>query len=218
MRNRWLLYSVILLLVFNYSNTCFSQRIYTSSSVLASGNWFRIGVTTPGVYRIDIPFLQKLGVNTTNIQASAIRLFGNGGSMLPESNAASVPDDLRENRIKIVDGSDGVLDVNDYLLFYSAGPDQWLPDLQNQSFHHLHNLYSDTAFYYLTVAGSGQRVQLASSQLQPSISINRFTDRYVHELDTFNFLSSGKQWFGEEFAQAPGKVVARQFPIPREPA
>jgi len=217
MRNRSLLYPVILLLLFNYSNRCFSQRIYTSSSVLASGNWFRIGVTAPGIYRIDLPFLQKLGVNTSNIPSSALRLYGNGGGMLPEGNSMSTPDDLLENRVKVVDGGDGIFDVNDYLLFYSAGPDQWLPDLQNQTFHHRHNLYSDTAFYYLTIAGAGQRIQLASLQLQPSITINQFTDRYVHELDTFNFLSSGKQWFGEEFAQGPGKVLARQFPIPQAP-
>ena len=32
-----------------------AQRVYKNSSVLASGNWFKIGVKESGVYKIDIP-------------------------------------------------------------------------------------------------------------------------------------------------------------------
>ena len=32
-----------------------------------------------------------------------------------------------------------------------------------------------------------------------------------HELDTINFLSSGKEWFGEEFANTPGRSLTRSF-------
>src|SRR5689334_24204418 len=55
-----------------------TQRIYKASSVLASGTWYKIAIGQAGIYRIDIPFLSSLGVNTSNLASSSIRLFGNG--------------------------------------------------------------------------------------------------------------------------------------------
>ncbi len=199
MPKRWSLYPVVFLLLFIASDKIFAQRTYANSSILATGNWFKLGVTNTGVYRLDIPFLQSLGINVQSIPTGSIRIFGNGGAMLPESNSIRVVDDLLENAIKVVDGGDGVLNGSDYILFYSPGPHQWLADLPNRTFHHQYNLYSDTAYYYITVGGQGKRIQLETQSLQPTFSITSYTDRYVHELDTFNFLSSGKQWFGEEF-------------------
>jgi hypothetical protein len=186
--------------------------------VLSTGNWFRIAVTAPGVYRLDVSFLQTLGINSQSIPSASIRIFGNGGAMLPEDNSSPVIDDLRENSIQVVDGGDGIVNGNDYILFYAPGPHQWLPDPANRSFHHLKNLYSDSSFYFLSVAGNGKRVQVESQPLQPTVVISSFTDRYDHELDTFNFLSSGKNWFGEEFSQGPGKVLSRDFVVPALPA
>jgi hypothetical protein len=64
-----------------------AQRIYTSNSVLSSGNWYKIAVKDPGIYKIDISFLNNLGINTNNLASGSIRLFGNGGQMLSEANA-----------------------------------------------------------------------------------------------------------------------------------
>ena len=73
-----------------------SQRVYSPSSALASGAWYKIAVSEPGIYKIDLPFLNKLGINTNNIPSSAIQLFGNGGQMLAEANHEPRIDDLRE--------------------------------------------------------------------------------------------------------------------------
>ncbi len=80
-----------------FQHTAYSQRVYTDYSVLASGNWYRIGVKDAGIYRIDIPFLNTLGVNTANLASSTFRLFGNGGTMLPEDPGTPKTDDLIEN-------------------------------------------------------------------------------------------------------------------------
>src|SRR6202030_1035086 len=110
---------------------------------------YKIAVNTPGVYKIDLSFLSKLGVNTSGLASNSIRLFGNGGGMLPEANNIPRPDDLRENAIMIVDGGDGILNGSDYILFFSNGADQWLTDSVNKKFIHKKNLYSDQAYYYL---------------------------------------------------------------------
>ena len=108
-----------------------SQRVYKANSVLATGNWYKIGVKEPGVYKLDIPFLSQLGLNAANLSSGSIRLFGNGGGMLPEANNIPRPDDVQENAIMIVDGGDGVLNGADYILFFSNGADEWDKDSVN---------------------------------------------------------------------------------------
>src|SRR5690349_6340411 len=94
-----------------------SQRTYTANSVLAMGNWHKISTTTPGIYKIDLNFLSSLGINTASITSSSIRLFGNGGQMLPEKPINTKPDDLIENALWIEDGGDGRLNGSDFILF-----------------------------------------------------------------------------------------------------
>src|SRR4030095_5849929 len=120
-----------------------TQRIYTSHSVLSTGNWYKISVKDPGVYKIEIPFLNALGVNTNNLASNSIRLFGNGGQILNEANTGTWIDDLSENAISIVDGGDGVISGADYILFYASGPDEWIKDSVNFRFTHQKNIYSD---------------------------------------------------------------------------
>ncbi len=190
-----------------------AQRSYKANSVLASGNWYKIAVKEAGIYKIDLPFLNSLGVSTTNVSSNSIRLFGNGSAMLPEANNVSRPDDLEENVIMVVDGGDGVLNTGDYILFFSGGADQWLRDSVNKRFIHKKNLYSDSAYYYLSIGGIGKRIQSTTNSLFPNIAITSFNDHLFHELDTINFLSSGKEWYGEEFANTPGHSLTRNFSI-----
>ncbi|MBY0347873.1 MAG: hypothetical protein K2W79_06400 [Hydrotalea flava] len=96
------------------------------NSVLSAGNWFKIGVTKAGVYKIDVAFLKNMGINTANLLAGSLCIYGNGGQMLPENNILPRIDDLFENAIWVNDGGDGIFNNNDYVLFYAAGPHQWM--------------------------------------------------------------------------------------------
>jgi len=125
-----------------------AQRIYSPNSVLATGNWYKISVKDPGIYKIDIPFLNNLGINTSNLASNSIHLYGNGGQMLAEANAGPWLDDLQENAIMIVDGGDNVLNGSDYILFYATGPDRWSKDSINQRFIHQKNIYADKSYYF----------------------------------------------------------------------
>src|SRR3954468_22263290 len=120
----------------------FSQRTYTNNSVLATGDWYKLSVNKAGIYKIDLPFLQKLGLRGSSFPSASIRVFGNSISMLPEACSGPVTDDLRENAILMVDGGDGVFSGNDYFLFYSPGPHQWKKDSVNHRFIHEKNLYT----------------------------------------------------------------------------
>ena len=190
-----------------------AQRAYKPGSALASGNWFKISVVEEGVYKLNVAFLNSLGI-TGNIPSAQIRVFGNGGGMLPEANSDKPIDDLEENAIWVEDGGDGTLNGSDYVLFYAQGPNHWLRDSVNKRFIHQENIYSDKAFYYLTVGGSGLRIPTQTGVLPATLMVSSFDEHYFHELDTVNFLSSGKEWFGEEFSNFPGRGLVRTFQLP----
>ena len=128
-----------------------TQRSYLTNSILSAGAWYKISVSDPGIYKIDIPLLNSLGVNTNNLNSNSIRLFGNGGQMLAEANGTPRQDDLRENAILVVDGGDGIINGSDYILFYASGPDEWVKDSANLRFSHRKNVFSDKSYYFLSV-------------------------------------------------------------------
>ncbi|MFM7671535.1 MAG: type IX secretion system sortase PorU [Bacteroidota bacterium] len=186
-----------------------AQRSYAAHSVLSSGNWFKLAVETEGIFKLDGARLQAAGIATLPISSTGIRLFGKGGGSLGESNSATYVDDLREIAIEVFDGGDGQFQANDYFLFYSPGPHSWRTDPTNQRFQFYKNLYSDTAFYYLSVSGIGKRVSTQSATGSGGVPIDKFLDRQVYELDSVNLLSSGKEWVGDELAQTPGKSLSK---------
>ena len=133
--------------------------------------------------------------------------------MLAESNRSPRADDLLENAILVEDGGDGNFSGTDYFLFYAGGPDEWIPDSLNKRFIHRKNLYSGESYYYITIGGSGKRINPQNPQPPSNTVVDQFDEHYFHELDTVNFLSSGKQWYGEEFSNSPGRVSFREFSI-----
>ena len=190
-----------------------AQRSYRPNSVLASGTWYKLSVKEAGIYKIDLAFLNTLGVNTANLPSNSVRLFGNGGQMLAEANAGTWLDDLQENPIMVADGGDGIINGTDYILFYATGPDQWIKDSLNQRFTHQKNLYSDKSYFFLSIGGTGKRIINSPIISSPTITVNSFSERYFHELDTVNFLSSGRYWYGEELSDLPGRSLSRSFAV-----
>ncbi len=186
------------------------QRQYASSSVLSSGNWLKIAVKDAGIYKVDASSLTPLGAGGNGVPSSSIRLFGNGGAMLGEQANADYTDDLFENAIQVVDGGDGVFNNNDYFLFYSNGSGSWLKDSAQQSFRFIKNLYSDSAYYYISIGGVGKRIQEQQNFSLSTVTINSFDERAVIENDLVNLMGSGKEWYGEKFSSGS---LSRTFTI-----
>lgn len=181
-----------------------SASAFTNSSVLASGDWFRFAITSDGVYRITYDQMLQAGVDPQTISAGAIRLFGNGGAMLPLRNSDPRPDDLLENAIEVVDADgNGQFNNGDYFLFYGKGPDTWTWNSSARKYLHTKNLYSDSSYYYLTTTlnGAPKRVgTVTGPQPQPGDPlVSTFTDYAFYEQDQRNFIKSGREWFGEVF-------------------
>lgn len=177
-----------------------STHTFANTSVLASGNWYKIGVTQPGIFKIDYSFLENMGIDINNTDPRNIRIYGNGGGMLPLQNSISRYDDLQENAIEVNGEADGVFNTTDYILFYAEGPDEWTYSTSDQKFHHKTNVYSDTVFYFLTAdLGTGKRIQTQASSAQSAThTVTSFDDYAFHEQDASNLIKSGREWYGEK--------------------
>ena len=73
-----------------------SDPTYTHRSAMASGSWYKIGLHETGIYKLTASDLTELGINVSNLDPRQIRIYHNGGGVLPEMNAVSRPDDLVE--------------------------------------------------------------------------------------------------------------------------
>ena len=174
---------------------------WADNSVLASGNWHKISVTEDGVYKVTYSDLANMGVSVSSLRSENIRLYGNGGGMLPEPNDEFRHDDLQENAIAVFDGGDGSFNDGDYFIFYGQAPDQWTLKADISRFYHQRNIYSNFTYYYITTdLGSGKRISsISSSNETPNYTVNKFTDYDFHEVDEVNLIKSGREWYGELF-------------------
>ena len=174
-----------------------------SDSVLSKGEWHKFSVDKTGVFRIDISFLQKMGINTGNLNPKNIRIFGNGGNMLPQRNESFRYDDLQENTIFINGEDDGVFNTDDYILFYAKGPHSWIVNPEKGTAKHRQNLYSEKAYYFLTITEvTGKRISTLPDISTPSTKEKTTFDDYVfYEKEKINLTAVGNQWFGENFSE-----------------
>jgi len=181
-----------------------SYKIASSanSSVLSDGTWYKLQISNNGVYRIDSSFLRSLGINPETIDPNKIKIYGNGGGMLPQLNSAFRYDDLTENAIYAFDkNNNGVFNQQDFILFFATGPDSWSYNESQGLFNHTKNIYSDYSYYYLTFgSGNGLRIQNQSPPVgSPAQTISTFDEHVFHESDNVNLLHSGREWYGEVF-------------------
>lgn len=178
------------------------------SSVLSSGQWHRFYVEQSGVFKISKSFLNSMGVNT-NVDPRTLKLFGNGGSMLPLSNSEPAPNDLQENAIHFIGEGDGVFNDNDYILFYAEGPNEY-----NQESDTNVNLYADKSYYYISTQGTfGKRITpLNQPEGEASLEITTFQDYQFHEVDENNLGKIGRRWFGERFDVENEQSFTFNFP------
>ncbi len=171
---------------------------YATSSVLATGQWFKVRLDKSGIYKVTYDDLSTMGFDMSS-SPSQIAVFGNGGGFLPEKNDEFRYDDLHENPIGIVGGEDGSFDQGDYIIFYGEGPVVWKYNAVSQNFQHQTNYYKDYSYYFITsLDHDAKRIQtLEPPTGNPDIEISDFTDYAVHQLTERNLGGIGRTWFGE---------------------
>jgi hypothetical protein len=200
--------------------TAFGKKTFVTNSVLASGTWFKIGVTQTGFHKLDAAYLKANGIDLTGVDPRTIKIYGNGPGIIPQRNDQPRIDDLKENPIFVIGEQDGSFNDNDYILMYGKSQfDVWRPK-GNTSLTKENNIYSDTTYYYLTFnQGVGKRIIKQNTQPTPAFNKSTYTFCAHHEKDLVNIGKSGRVFLGEAFDRTPTQsfnVTINGF-IPGEP-
>ena len=172
---------------------------YASNSVLASGKWYKVGISESGIYRLTYTDLTTLGMDVDHIDPRHLRVYHNGGGLLNEINSQPRFDDLVEIPIYVIGESDGRFDEGDCVLFYARGSVTWSYNASNSTFEHHPNDYDNYSYAFITASlGAGKRITNAN---QPSggsnTVVNTFLDRQVYENDRYNIINGGRTYYSD---------------------
>lgn len=177
------------------------KKDQTYTSVLASGNFYKLSVPQAGVYKLDAAFLSANGLEATSINLNTLKIYGNGGRMLPEVIATSRPEDLIENPLYVQDfNNNNQLDGNDFVLWYSPGHDNFFYDTTSGIYRAESNDYDEKSYYFLTWGGgAGKRIQSLphGQSLTSGNTVLSYDHLIFHENDDENLIKSGRQWWGD---------------------
>ena len=184
------------------------------NSVLSSGTWYKMAITSTGMYKLTYAELTAMGLDVNNIDPRNIRVFHNGGGVIPKSNNAFYPDDLAEIPIYVAGEDDGVFNVNDYVIFYARGPVVWEYYGTRLMYGHVKNSYSDYSYVFLTVGDEpGLRVQTADvPQAGQVATVTSFADYAVIDVDEKNLNNMGRTWYFDPFDVTTERSYTFGFP------
>jgi hypothetical protein len=195
--------SILLFIIFSVQ----SVLTYGQSSVLASGNWYKVAITADGIYCLTHSDLVSLGINVSAIDPRNISMYGNKSGMLTELNMVPHAGDPKELAIEVKGESDGTFDPGDSIIFYGQSQDVRELDTIKNRFYHVKNIYSDTTFYFLTIKTvPGKRILPIANLTSYTDSTNSFNEFLWHETDSVNLLHSGTRWFGDNLTLANNQL------------
>ena len=202
---------LILILIFQISSMLFGQQ----NSVLSSGDWYKLGVSNNGIYKLSYSDLQDLNIQLSDLNINSIKIYGNGGGMLPHLNSDFRNDDIEENAVFVYDyNNNGYFNSDDYILFYGESPHEWVYNASTTLFDYKDHLYSDECYYFLTIdqSSAGKRINYKSQITNYTKIINSFNDYKFHESNFENLIESGRDWYGERFGILDNQTFTFNFP------
>ncbi len=174
---------------------------FKSSSVLQQGDWYKFKVNADGIYKISGNQLASVGIDIANIDANTFKIYGFEGGPLSEAIPDYRSNDLEQFGAELVDlNSNNRIDADDFIRFYAQGPHGW--KLSNGQYVHQQNVYSNSAFVFLTHSGNAaKKVGVSPSNQGNSFdeNLDYYFDLVHHEQDELNFIQSGRIWYGDEF-------------------
>ena len=170
-----------------------------ADSMLSSGQWYKVGISTTGIYKLTYSDLSSLGIDVDHVNPKNIRVFHNGGGVLNELNAQPRFDDLMEIPVSVSGEDDGKFDRDDYVLFYARGPVTWRYNSSKKVFTHVPNAYDDYSYAFITVdRGEGLRLQTAVAPTGADYdNVSEFIDYQVYDEDRYNIINGGRIYYGD---------------------
>ena len=178
---------------------------FTTNSILADGNIYKISFSESGIYKLDYNFLKDLGVDVDNINPKNLAVYTSEGRALPENLIDDRYDDLIESSILVQGESDESFDSGDYVLFYAKGANSWISTNTDYEFNK--NIYSDINYAFIKIKDtSGKRLGAEQVVEDAQYSSGIYHDLQRYEEDKVNLLGAfsatqgtGQLWFGDRY-------------------
>lgn len=173
--------------------SAFPTSTYAETSVLSTGRWVKVGVTTTGMYLLTTAELRSLGFS----DPSRVAVYGYGGGRINDYLSLSTfVDDLP--RVASAVTSRGVV-------FFANGPETWrlTPGRvhENKWMEHVINPYTETTYYFLTETDTPTVVEKdgVAGTAGASEVATTFVERLWHERDIVTIKETGHNLYGEDF-------------------
>jgi len=184
-----------------------------ASGVLSTGKWWRFEAPEEGIYKITKSFLASLSADFNSVDPRTIKIYNNGGKVLPENILTSRPGDLQENAIYIEGESDGKLDDNDYIIFYGRGIHFWEYDKTTKKMVRYYHPYSKENYYWITLGGNtGKRMNVVQSLNTTADNIQNTSAAYFcWEEDKAKLMPSGRYYMGDEMTESMKTRIYRNY-------
>lgn len=178
-----------------------------ASSVLSSGDWWRLVVSESGIQRITMAEVPEL----SGVAIDGIGVFGGSGEMLSMYNSQTSTADLQPVRIDVVDhNANGLFDADDEILFYGEGTDVWRYVTGDLRWELRRHAYATANSYYLTTTAVNP-ARIATSRIPTAdTTVNHYTAVATVNNDLVSIFESGQIWMGEKFTST---ITTRSFSI-----
>lgn len=169
-----------------------SNYSWKSASVLKTGKWIKIKTKDKGFYKITYDQIKQWGFANPD----QVSMYGTGGYMLPVFNKDTRFDDLES--YPVLKGKDSA--GKDCLFFYSTGNISVTEDAKTGVLSHKQNYYATETYFFLSDQGSVKTIGKSAEITETAgRTVNAFSNYAYYEKEARNLISSGSQWFGEEF-------------------
>lgn len=155
--------------------------IYAEHSLLASGKWAKIRVSSSGVYQLTEATVRQAGFSNIN----KVKIYGYGGNLQNEAlyaNDLASTDDLKEVPQCVVGGKH---------LFYAKGPVSWT---SNSSTVRRRNPYSDYGYYFITQSDE-EPATVDSATFVSSFYPSPDDYHSLYEVDGYSWYNGGRNLF-----------------------
>lgn len=162
---------------------------YSENSVLSTGRWVKIAVSSTGIYKLSHKTLASMGFRNP----SKVRLFGYGGGVLPETNLHELTDDLPEQPLWRSDN---------YMLFFAQGTESWSRNYDGEYLHNV-NTYSKYGYYFITESDSADMLSVDAEITDSVIStdlIESYPDYVLYNPDSYSWYHSGRRFYDTDAA------------------
>lgn len=157
-------------------------EIYAEHSVLATGRWGKIRVSSTGVHELTESVIRQAGFSDIN----KVKIYGYGGNLQPEKLSSSYlrsTDDLQEVSQCVVNGKH---------YFYAKGPVNWS---SSTTAIRARNFYSDYGYYFITQSDEAPTVLSEEEFEQSYIKFAYERNHSLYEKDGHAWFHSGRNLY-----------------------